>query len=119
KHNTVQTNQTNHPQITVHTSKRRQAGRVNINWAGRYRGSKRRMVGVTGQVQQVASSVVQRVRQRDGQGHKPGIRTGSKQRSTEGQAEGWTGSQARDQNRNRIQGPRETQHQGRVCKSGH
>ncbi|CAI9624662.1 unnamed protein product, partial [Staurois parvus] len=72
KHNTVQTNPTNHPQITVHTSKRRQAGRVNINWAGRYRGSKRRMVGVTGQVQQVASSVVQRVRQRDGQGHKPG-----------------------------------------------
>ncbi|CAI9550230.1 unnamed protein product, partial [Staurois parvus] len=79
KHNTVQTNQTNHPQITVHTSKRRQAGRVNINRAGRYRGSKRRWVGVTGQVQQVASSVVQRVRQRDGQGHKPGIRTGSKQ----------------------------------------
>ncbi|CAI9615411.1 unnamed protein product, partial [Staurois parvus] len=34
------------------------------------------MVGVTGQVQQVAGSVVQRVRQRDGQGHKPGIRTG-------------------------------------------
>ncbi|CAI9568125.1 unnamed protein product, partial [Staurois parvus] len=34
-------------------------------------------VGVTGQVQQVASIVVQRVRQRDGQGHKPGIRTGS------------------------------------------
>ncbi|CAI9541092.1 unnamed protein product, partial [Staurois parvus] len=67
KHNTVQTNQTNHPQITVHTSKRRQAGRVNINRAGRYRGSKRRWVGVTGQVQQVASSVVQRVRQRDGQ----------------------------------------------------
>ncbi|CAI9613066.1 unnamed protein product, partial [Staurois parvus] len=64
KHNTVQTNQTNHPQITVHTSKRRQAGRVNINRAGRYRGSKRRWVGVTGQVQQVASSVVQRVRQR-------------------------------------------------------
>ncbi|CAI9593554.1 unnamed protein product, partial [Staurois parvus] len=90
KHNTVQTNQTNHPQITVHTSKRRQAGRVNINWAGRYRGSKRRLVGVTGQVQQVASSVVQRVRQRDGQGHKPGIRTGSRQRSTEGQAEGWS-----------------------------
>ncbi|CAI9595794.1 unnamed protein product [Staurois parvus] len=46
------------------------------------------MVGVTGQVQQVAISVVQRVRQRDGQGHKPGIKTGNKQRSTEGQAEG-------------------------------
>ncbi|CAI9579855.1 unnamed protein product, partial [Staurois parvus] len=80
KHNTVQPNQTNHPQITVHTSKRRQAGRVNINRAGRYRGSKRRWVGVTGQVQQVASSVVQRVRQRDGQGHKPGIRTGEDSR---------------------------------------
>ncbi|CAI9563888.1 unnamed protein product, partial [Staurois parvus] len=79
-------NQTNHPQITVHTSKRRQAGRVNINRAGRYKGSKRDWF--TGQVQQVASSIVQRVRQRDGQGHKPGIRTGSKQRGTEGQAEG-------------------------------
>ncbi|CAI9622322.1 unnamed protein product, partial [Staurois parvus] len=75
KHNTVQTNQTNHPQITVHTSKRRQAGRDNINRAGRYRGSKRRLVGVTGQVQQVASSVVQRVRQRDGQ-ERAGIRAG-------------------------------------------
>ncbi|CAI9558380.1 unnamed protein product, partial [Staurois parvus] len=75
KHNTVQTNQTNHPQITVHTSKHRQAGRVNINRAGRYRGSKRRLVGVTGQVQQVASSVVQRVRQRDGQ-ERAGIRAG-------------------------------------------
>ncbi|CAI9586253.1 unnamed protein product, partial [Staurois parvus] len=75
KHNTVQPNQTNHPQITVHTSKRRQAGRVNINRAGRYRGSKRRLVGVTGQVQQVASSVVQRVRQRDGQ-ERAGIRAG-------------------------------------------
>ncbi|CAI9533583.1 unnamed protein product, partial [Staurois parvus] len=34
------------------------------------------MVRVTSQgSEQVASSVVQRVRQRDGQGHKPGIRT--------------------------------------------
>ncbi|CAI9602436.1 unnamed protein product [Staurois parvus] len=41
------------------------------------------MVGVTGQVQQVASSIVQRVRQRDGPGHKPGIRTGSKQHRSE------------------------------------
>ncbi|CAI9559597.1 unnamed protein product, partial [Staurois parvus] len=42
------------------------------------------MVRVTSQgSEQVASSVVQRVRQRDGQGHKPGIRTGSKQRGTE------------------------------------
>ncbi|CAI9619542.1 unnamed protein product, partial [Staurois parvus] len=118
KHNTVQTNQTNHPQITVHTSKRRQAGRVNISWAGRYRGSKRRLVGVTGQVQQVASSVVQRVRQRDGQGHKPGIRTGSRQHKP-GIRAGSAENQTRTESRNRIQGPRETQHQGRVCKSGH
>ncbi|CAI9582191.1 unnamed protein product, partial [Staurois parvus] len=56
KHNTVQTNQTNHPQITVHTSKRRQAGRsISIGQVGT--GGKRRLVGVTGQVQQVASSV--------------------------------------------------------------
>ncbi|CAI9618189.1 unnamed protein product, partial [Staurois parvus] len=33
-----------------------------------YRGSKRRMVRVTSQVQQVAGSAVQRVRQKDGQG---------------------------------------------------
>ncbi|CAI9562768.1 unnamed protein product, partial [Staurois parvus] len=76
--NIIQCKQTkpNHPQITVYTSKRRQAGRVNINWAGTYRGSKQRM----------------------GRGHRPGS-AGSKQRSTEGQAEGWSGSQARDQNR--------------------
>ncbi|CAI9559673.1 unnamed protein product, partial [Staurois parvus] len=30
------------------------------------------MVGVTSQVQQVADSAVQRVRQKDGQGRKPG-----------------------------------------------
>ncbi|CAI9565817.1 unnamed protein product, partial [Staurois parvus] len=71
------------------------------------------MVGVTGQVQQVASSVVQRVRQRDGQGHKPGIRTGS--------AENQTGTESRNriQDAGQIQGPGQTQHQGRVCKSGH
>ncbi|CAI9552623.1 unnamed protein product, partial [Staurois parvus] len=65
KHNTVQT-KPNQPPTDNSTlqCKRRQAGRVNINRAGRYRGSKRRLVGVTGQVQQVASSVVQRVRQR-------------------------------------------------------
>ncbi|CAI9554486.1 unnamed protein product, partial [Staurois parvus] len=115
KHNTVQPNQTNHPQITVHTSKRRQAGRVNINWAGRYRGSKQRMVGVTGQVQQVASSVVQRVRQRDGQGHKPGIRAGEVSSSSDqaGSAKG------QKQDAGQIQGPGQTQHQGRVCGSGH
>ncbi|CAI9575249.1 unnamed protein product, partial [Staurois parvus] len=55
--------------------KRRQAGRVNINRAGRYRGSKRRLVRVTSQgSEQVASSVVQRVRQRDGQ-ERAGIRS--------------------------------------------
>ncbi|CAI9578518.1 unnamed protein product, partial [Staurois parvus] len=113
KHNTVQTNQTNHPQITVHTSKRRQAGRVNINRAGRYRGSKRRLVGVTGQVQQVASSVVQRVRQRDGQ-ERAGIRaevsSGSDQAGS---------AKEQKQDAGQIQGPGQTQHQGRVCRSGH
>ncbi|CAI9596162.1 unnamed protein product, partial [Staurois parvus] len=43
-----------------------------------YRGSKRRMVGVTSQVQQVAGSVVQRVRQRDGQ-ERAGVRAGEGQ----------------------------------------
>ncbi|CAI9549412.1 unnamed protein product, partial [Staurois parvus] len=113
KHNTVQTNQTNHPQITVHTSKRRQAGRVNINRAGKYRGSKRRWVGVTGQVQQVASSVVQRVRQRDGQ-ERAGIRaevsSGSDQAGS---------AKEQKQDVGQIQGQGQTQHQGRVCKSGH
>ncbi|CAI9597983.1 unnamed protein product, partial [Staurois parvus] len=115
--NIIQCKQTkpNHPQITVHTSKRRQAGRVNINWAGRYRGSKRRMVGVTGQVQQVASSIVQRVRQRDGPGHKPGIRTGSKQRRSEQEKS----AKEQKQDAGQIQGPGKTQHQGRVCGSGH
>ncbi|CAI9561530.1 unnamed protein product [Staurois parvus] len=41
------------------------------------------MVGVTGQVQQVASSIVQRVRQRDGLGHKPVDQNSSKQRRSE------------------------------------
>ncbi|CAI9619529.1 unnamed protein product, partial [Staurois parvus] len=43
-----------------------------------YRGSKRRMVGVTSQVQQVAGSVVPRVRQRDGQ-ERAGVRAGEGQ----------------------------------------
>ncbi|CAI9535480.1 unnamed protein product, partial [Staurois parvus] len=43
-----------------------------------YRGSKRRMVGVTSQVQQVAGSAVQRVRQKDGQG-RAGVRAGEGQ----------------------------------------
>ncbi|CAI9579305.1 unnamed protein product, partial [Staurois parvus] len=77
--------------------KRRQVGRVNINRAGRYRGSKRRLVRVTSQgSEQVASSVVQRVRQRDGQ-ERAGIRAGEKQDT----------------------GPRTKTHQGRVCGSGH
>ncbi|CAI9545973.1 unnamed protein product, partial [Staurois parvus] len=114
KHNTVQTNPTNHPQITVHTSKRRQAGRVNINWAGRYRGSKRRMVGVTGQVQQVASSVVQRVRQRDGQ-ERAGIRAGEVSSSSDQAGS----AKEQKQDAGQIQGPGQTQHQGRVCGSGH
>ncbi|CAI9619220.1 unnamed protein product, partial [Staurois parvus] len=42
-------------------------------------GSKRRMVGVTSQVQQVAGSVVPRVRQKDGQG-RAGVRAGEGQR---------------------------------------
>ncbi|CAI9609053.1 unnamed protein product, partial [Staurois parvus] len=115
KHNTVQTNQTNHPQITVHTSKRRQVGRVNINRAGRYRGSKRRWVGVTGQVQQVASSVVQRVRQRNGQ-ERAGIRAERRSQQRSDQA-GLAKQQKQDAGQ--IQGPGQTQHQGRVCKSGH
>ncbi|CAI9562675.1 unnamed protein product, partial [Staurois parvus] len=114
KHNTVQTNQTNHPQITVHTSKRRQAGWVNINRAGRYRGSKRRWVGVTGQVQQVASSVVQRVRQRDGQ-ERAGIRAGEVSSGSDQAGS----AKEQKQDAGQIQGPGQTQHQGRVCKSGH
>ncbi|CAI9563971.1 unnamed protein product, partial [Staurois parvus] len=43
-----------------------------------YRGSKRRMVGVTSQDQQVAGSVVPRVRQRDGQ-ERAGVRAGEGQ----------------------------------------
>ncbi|CAI9595064.1 unnamed protein product, partial [Staurois parvus] len=112
--NIIQCKQTNHPQITVHTSKRRQAGRVNINWAGRYRGSKRRMVGVTGQVQQVASSVVQRVRQRDGQ-ERAGIRAGEVSSGLDQAGS----AKEQKQDAGQIQGPGQTQHQGRVCKSGH
>ncbi|CAI9546825.1 unnamed protein product, partial [Staurois parvus] len=60
------------------------------------------MVGVTGQVQQVASSIVQRVRQRDGRGHKPGIRTGSKQRRSEQEKS----AKEQKQDAGQIQGPR-------------
>ncbi|CAI9593422.1 unnamed protein product, partial [Staurois parvus] len=47
-----------------------------------YRGSKRRMVGVTSQVQQVAGSVVPRVRQKDGQ-ERAGVRAGEGQHKSE------------------------------------
>ncbi|CAI9603962.1 unnamed protein product, partial [Staurois parvus] len=103
KHNTVQPNQTNHPQITVHTSKRRQGRqRVNINRAGRYRGSKRRLVGVTGQVQQVASSVVQRVRQRDGQ-ERAGIRAGEVSSGSETGCRTETGYKAQDKHNTKAE----------------
>ncbi|CAI9543956.1 unnamed protein product, partial [Staurois parvus] len=47
-----------------------------------YRGSKRRMVGVTSQDQQVAGSAVQGVRQEDGQG-RAGVRAGEGQHKSE------------------------------------
>ncbi|CAI9541934.1 unnamed protein product, partial [Staurois parvus] len=59
-------------------SERGQTSRVGIVRAAWYRGSKRRMVGVTSQDQQVAGSVVQRVRQEDGQG-RAGVRAGEGQ----------------------------------------
>ncbi|CAI9566727.1 unnamed protein product, partial [Staurois parvus] len=75
--------------------KRRQAGRVNINRAGRYRGSKRRLVRVTSQgSEQEKSAAVQK--------QDTGPRTNTTPRPE-----------------NRIQGPGQTQHQGRVCGSGH
>ncbi|CAI9603137.1 unnamed protein product, partial [Staurois parvus] len=57
------------------------------------------MVGVTGQVQQVASSVVQRVRQRDGQGHKPGIRTEQGQQRIRQEQRAGTGYRMQDRYR--------------------
>ncbi|CAI9608948.1 unnamed protein product, partial [Staurois parvus] len=62
------------------------------------------MVGVTSQVQQVAGSVVQRVRQRDGQeraGIRAGVSRGARVRQGQ-QARTGTGC------RNRIQGPGKT-----------
>ncbi|CAI9617552.1 unnamed protein product, partial [Staurois parvus] len=50
-----------------------------------YRGSKRRMVGVTSQVQQVAGSMVQRVRQRDGL-ERAGVRAGEGQHKQNSQS---------------------------------
>ncbi|CAI9608532.1 unnamed protein product [Staurois parvus] len=73
------------------------------------------MVGVTGQVQQVASSTVQRVRQRDGHCHKPGIRTGEVSSSLDQAGS----AKEQKQDAGQIQGPGQTQHQGRVCGSGH
>ncbi|CAI9537761.1 unnamed protein product, partial [Staurois parvus] len=47
-----------------------------------YRGSKRRIVGVTSQVQQVAGNEVPRVRQKDGQG-RAGVRAGEGKHKSE------------------------------------
>ncbi|CAI9539487.1 unnamed protein product, partial [Staurois parvus] len=114
KHNTEQTNQTNHPQITVHTSKRRQAGgSISIGQVGTG-GASERWVGVTSQVQQVASSVVQRVRQRDGQ-----ERAGIRAREVSSGSDQAGSAKEQKQDAGQIQGPGQTQHQGRVCKSGH
>ncbi|CAI9602109.1 unnamed protein product [Staurois parvus] len=64
------------------------------------------MVGVTGQVQQVASSVVQRVRQRDGQGHKPGIRTGMVRSEPGSEQEKSAAVQKQDAGQKQDTGPR-------------
>ncbi|CAI9572288.1 unnamed protein product, partial [Staurois parvus] len=69
---------------------------------------------VTGQVQQVASSVVQRVRQRDGQ-ERAGIRAGEVSSGSDQAGS----AKEQKQDAGQIQGPGQTQHQGRVCKSGH
>ncbi|CAI9588656.1 unnamed protein product, partial [Staurois parvus] len=53
-----------------------------LSGAAWYRGSKRRMVGVTSQVQQVVGSMVPRVRQKDGQ-ERVGVRAGEGQRKSE------------------------------------
>ncbi|CAI9580598.1 unnamed protein product, partial [Staurois parvus] len=116
KHNTVQTNPNQPPtdNSNIQASVVRQAGSISIGLVGT--GEQARIVGVTGQVQQVASSIVQRVRQRDGpRVTKPGIRTGSKQRRSEQEKS----AKEQKQDAGQIQGPGQTQHQGRVCKSGH
>ncbi|CAI9604995.1 unnamed protein product, partial [Staurois parvus] len=77
--------------------KRRQAGRVNINRAGRYRGSKRRLVRVTSQ------------------GSEQGWSGASRDQSRRSQQR----FRNRMQDRNRMQGPGQNTHQGRVCGSGH
>ncbi|CAI9614050.1 unnamed protein product [Staurois parvus] len=61
------------------------------------------MVGVTSQGQQVAGSVVQRVRQRDGQ-ERAGVRAGEVSRGID-QARSATRQEG---SRNRIQGPGKT-----------
>ncbi|CAI9580391.1 unnamed protein product, partial [Staurois parvus] len=78
--------------------KRRQAGRVNINRAGRYRGSKRRLVRVTSQgSEQEKSAAVQK----QDAGQKPDA------------------GQKQDAGQKPDAGPRTNTHQGRVCGSGH
>ncbi|CAI9616387.1 unnamed protein product, partial [Staurois parvus] len=59
-------------------SERGETSRAGIVRAAWYRGSKRRMVGVTSQVQQVAGSVVQGIRQKGGQ-ERAGVRAGEGQ----------------------------------------
>ncbi|CAI9556411.1 unnamed protein product, partial [Staurois parvus] len=115
KHNTVQTNQTNHPQITVHTSKRRQAGRsISIGQVGTGGASGDGSGSQAQGSEQVASSVVQRVRQRDGQ-ERAGIRAGEVSSGSDQAGS----AKEQKQDAGQIQGPGQTQHQGRVCKSGH
>ncbi|CAI9538484.1 unnamed protein product, partial [Staurois parvus] len=77
--------------------KRRQAGRVNINRAGRYRGSGREWFEVTSQGSEQEKSAEVRI--------KPGQQ---QDRDRTGTGAGC---------RNKIQGPGKTQHQGRVCRS--
>ncbi|CAI9548763.1 unnamed protein product, partial [Staurois parvus] len=77
--------------------KRRQAGRVNINRAGRYRGSKRRLVRVTSQ------------------GSEQGWSGASRDQSRRSQQR----FRKQDAGQKQDAGPRTNTHQGRVCGSGH
>ncbi|CAI9612589.1 unnamed protein product, partial [Staurois parvus] len=102
----------------VFTSKRRQqAGTISIGQVGTG-GASGDGSGSQGQVQQVASSVVQRVRQRDGQERAGDQSRRSQQRFRSGRVSKGTETGCRT-DAGQIQGPEQTQHQGRVCKSGH
>ncbi|CAI9574155.1 unnamed protein product, partial [Staurois parvus] len=74
---------------------KRQAGRVNINRAGRYRGSGREWSGSQARDQNRRSQ----------------------QRSESSRVSNKTGTGTGAGCRNKIQGPGKTQHQGRVCRS--